>query len=76
MSAIDDAIIAGKEDQIPGLLTDRWLDDTTLSGSVAQIRDGLDAWYDSGIKTPILVPSSAAGNQMKAFQEMFAAFDD
>lgn len=76
MAAIDDAIIAGEEEQIPELLTDRWLDDITLSGSVPQIRDGLDAWYDAGIGTPILVPSSAAGNQMKAFQEMFAAFDD
>ena len=57
------------------LLSDRWLADTTLFGPVARIRDGLDAWYDAGIGTPILVPSSAVGNLMKAFEEMFAAFE-
>jgi hypothetical protein len=34
----------------------------------------VEAWFDAGIKTPILVPSSAEGNQMKAFDELFAAF--
>ena len=29
----------------------------------------------AGVKTPILVPSSASGGQMKAFEELFAAFD-
>jgi hypothetical protein len=41
---------------------------------VSQVLEGLEAWYDSGVRTPILVPSSAAGNQLKAFEEMFAAF--
>ena len=27
---------------------------------------------EAGIKTPIIVPSSAVGNQMKAFEEFFA----
>jgi alkanesulfonate monooxygenase SsuD/methylene tetrahydromethanopterin reductase-like flavin-dependent oxidoreductase (luciferase family) len=76
MAAIDDAIIAGEEERIPALMSERWLNDTTLSGTPAQILDGVDAWRDAGISTPILVPSSAAGNQMKAFQEMFAAFED
>jgi len=39
------------------------------------VLEGLEAWYDAGMKTPILVPSSAAGGQMKAFEEMFAMFD-
>jgi len=26
------------------------------------------------VRTPILVPSSSAGNQIKAFEELFAAF--
>ena len=38
------------------------------------MREGLEAWYDAGVRTPILVPSSAAGNQMKAFEELFATF--
>jgi len=36
------------------------------------VRDGIEAWFDAGIKTPIIVPSSAVGNQMKAFEEFFA----
>ena len=32
------------------------------------------AWREAGVGTPILVPSSAAGNQQKAFEELFAAF--
>lgn len=74
MTAIEAAIDAGENERIPALLSDRWLADTTLFGTAAQIRDGLDAWHDAGIRTPILVPSSAVGNQMKAFEEMFAAF--
>jgi hypothetical protein len=34
----------------------------------------VEAWFASGARTPILVPSSAAGGQMKAFEELFAAF--
>jgi len=55
-------------------MSDRWLSDVTLYGPVRRVREGLEAWYDAGIKTPILVPSSAVGNQLKAFEELFAAF--
>lgn len=74
MTAIEDAIAARELDRIPALLSDRWLADTTLFGSVAKVREGVEAWFDAGVKTPILVPSSAAGNQMKAFEELFAAY--
>jgi alkanesulfonate monooxygenase SsuD/methylene tetrahydromethanopterin reductase-like flavin-dependent oxidoreductase (luciferase family) len=74
MEAIEEAIGAGDNERIPQLLSDRWLADTTLFGPVARVRDELAAWYDAGIRTPILVPSSAAGNQMKAFEEIFDAF--
>ncbi len=74
MTAIEDAIAAKQHDRIPELLSDRWLADTTLFGSVAKVREGVEAWFDAGIRTPILVPSSAAGNQMKAVEELFAAF--
>ncbi len=52
-------------------LTDKWLSDNTLFGSTSEVLEGLEAWYDSGIKTPILVPSSAVGNQLKAIEEIF-----
>jgi alkanesulfonate monooxygenase SsuD/methylene tetrahydromethanopterin reductase-like flavin-dependent oxidoreductase (luciferase family) len=74
MEAIEKALAAGERDRIPQLLSDRWLADTTLFGSASHVRDEVEAWYEAGIRTPILVPSSAVGNQLKAFEELFAAF--
>jgi len=74
MATIEAAIAAGREAEIASLMSDRWLADATLFGSAAQVRDGVDAWREAGVSTPILVPSSAAGNQLKAVEEVFAAF--
>ncbi|MDA1098803.1 MAG: LLM class flavin-dependent oxidoreductase [Proteobacteria bacterium] len=74
MAGVEAAMAAGEPEKVAEHLTDRWLTDNTLFGSVAQVRDGLEAWFDAGIRTPILVPSSANGNQLVAFEEMFAAF--
>jgi hypothetical protein len=56
------------------LVSERWLADVSLFGSAAEVREGVAAWRAAGVTTPILVPSSAAGNQIKAFEELFAAF--
>jgi alkanesulfonate monooxygenase SsuD/methylene tetrahydromethanopterin reductase-like flavin-dependent oxidoreductase (luciferase family) len=74
MRAIEAAQRAGNVAAIPGLMSERWLKDCTLYGSAAEVRDGVEAWFAAGVRTPILVPSSASGGQMKAFEEMFAAF--
>jgi len=74
MTAIEAAIAAGREAEIPSLMSDRWLADATLFGPAAQVREGVEAWHAAGISTPILVPSSAVGNQLKAVEEIFAAF--
>ena len=74
MRDIQQAVADEQPDRIPSLMSDRWLQQTTLYGSVAEVRDGVEAWYDTGLKTPILVPSSANGNQMVALQETIAAF--
>ncbi len=74
MGAIAKALEAGERDRLPELMSDAWLADSTLHGTASQVRDGLAAWREAGVTTPILVPSSAAGNQMKAFEELFAAF--
>jgi alkanesulfonate monooxygenase SsuD/methylene tetrahydromethanopterin reductase-like flavin-dependent oxidoreductase (luciferase family) len=74
MAAVERALEAGERDKLPGLMTERWLADVSLFGSVDEVREGLDAWYGAGLRTPILVPSSAVGNQMVAFQELFQAF--
>jgi alkanesulfonate monooxygenase SsuD/methylene tetrahydromethanopterin reductase-like flavin-dependent oxidoreductase (luciferase family) len=74
MTAIETAIAAGREGDLPGLMSDRWLADATLFGPAGAVRDGVAAWREAGITTPILVPSSAYGNQLKAVEEIFAAF--
>ena len=74
MTAIEQAVAAKRMDEVPKYLTDRWLADCTLFGPAKRVRDELEAWYDAGIKMPIIVPSSAAGNQMVAIREMFETF--
>ena len=74
MAAIEAAIAEGRQNEIPSLMSDRWLADATLFGPAAKVRDGVAAWREAGITTPILVPSSASGNQLKAVEEIFAAF--
>ena len=70
MLAIRKALAAGDEARIPGLMSDRWLADVTLSGSPREVRDGIEAWREAGVNTLILVPSSTRGNQMAALQEL------
>ena len=74
MAAIESALAAGRQGDLPGLMSDRWLADATLFGPAAAVRDGVAAWHEAGITTPILVPSSATGNQLKAVEEILAAF--
>ena len=55
-------------------LSDRWIDDTTLAGPPGRIREGVEELVEAGVRTPILVPSSAVGNQMKVFAEVFGIY--
>jgi alkanesulfonate monooxygenase SsuD/methylene tetrahydromethanopterin reductase-like flavin-dependent oxidoreductase (luciferase family) len=75
MEAVEAAIEAGDRDALPSLMTEEWLKDVTLYGSRHEVLEGLQAWYDAGLTTPILVPSSASGGQLKAFEEVFALFE-
>lgn len=74
MRAIQQAIAERRLDDILPLMSDRWLNDVTLFGPPARIRDGVDAWRAAGVRTPILVPSSIRGGQMEAMHELFAVF--
>jgi len=74
MDAIETAVAEGRRDEVAKYLSDKWLADNTLFGPAAKVREGVAAWRAPGVHTPILVPSSAAGNQMKAIEEVFAAF--
>ena len=75
MAGVEAAMEAGEFDRVPDALSDRWLADTTLFGSAAEVRDGIEAWFDAGIKTPIIVPSFANGGQFVAFEEFFSIWD-
>jgi alkanesulfonate monooxygenase SsuD/methylene tetrahydromethanopterin reductase-like flavin-dependent oxidoreductase (luciferase family) len=74
MQAIEAAIAARRLEDVASYLSDAWLADCTLFGPPQRVREGLEAWRAAGIAMPIVVPSSVAGNQMRAFEELFSAF--
>jgi alkanesulfonate monooxygenase SsuD/methylene tetrahydromethanopterin reductase-like flavin-dependent oxidoreductase (luciferase family) len=74
MLAIRDAIAQGEVQRIPELMSDRWLRDVTLFGSVKDVRAGVEAWAATGVRTLIVVPSSTRGGQMVALEELIQAF--
>ena len=76
MAAVEKALAAGERERIGEIPGERWLADCSLFGTAAEVREGVEAWRAAGLRTPILVPSSAAGNQLAAFEELFAAFAD
>lgn len=76
MTAVEKAVGEGRADEAGRYLPDRWLADTTLYGRAAKVRDGVEAWRAAGVRTPILVPLSADGDQHTALGQVFAAFAD
>jgi alkanesulfonate monooxygenase SsuD/methylene tetrahydromethanopterin reductase-like flavin-dependent oxidoreductase (luciferase family) len=74
MSAVQVGLAAQDADAVLAAMSDRWLDDCTLSGPAGRVRDGVEAWFEAGVTAPIVVPSSTSGGQAKAFAELFDAF--
>ena len=74
MAAVEAALAAKDSDGVMAAMSDEWLSDCTLYGSVGAVREGVEAWFEAGVDSPILVPSSTSGGQMKAIDELFAAF--
>ena len=74
MDGIEAALERGDYDGAARFMSDAWLEQVTLFGPAARVREGVEAWREAGLGTPILVPSSASGNQMDAFDEVFKAF--
>jgi hypothetical protein len=74
MAGIEAALAERRFDDVTALMSDRWLDDCSLSGPAGRVRDGIDAWREAGVTTPIAVMSSTSGGQVKAIQELFAAY--
>ena len=75
MRAVEEAVNTGDLEQVAFCLPDRWLADVSLFGNASQVREGIEAWFDSGVKMPIIVPKSAAGGQLQAIQEFFDLWD-
>ena len=66
---------AGRAEELPQLLTDKWLADCTLYGAASRIRDGVGEWRAAGITTPVVVPLSPDGDQMTGLKAVLAAFE-
>ncbi|MFM8389143.1 MAG: LLM class flavin-dependent oxidoreductase [Actinomycetota bacterium] len=73
MDAVEAMIAEGRRDDLPSAMSNRWLDDCTLSGPVDRVRDGLAAWYEAGV-TPIAVMSSTSGGQAHAIKQLIDAY--
>ena len=74
MAAVEAALAAGRQDDVPNYLTDKWLADCTLFGPAAKVREGVEAWREAGITTPVIVPLSPDGDQRKAIEAAFDVF--
>ena len=74
MEGVERAVAEQRMDDVPKHMTDKWLADVSLFGPAARVREELEAWRAAGVRTPIVVPSSAAGNQKKAIEEVFSTF--
>ena len=75
MATAEKVVAEGRAADMPHYLTDRWLADCTLFGSAAHVREGVEAWRDAGVTTPIVVPISPDGNQKRAIEAVFKAFE-
>jgi alkanesulfonate monooxygenase SsuD/methylene tetrahydromethanopterin reductase-like flavin-dependent oxidoreductase (luciferase family) len=75
MADAEALIAAGRANEMPQRLTDRWLADCTLFGPAARVREGVEAWREAGITTPVVVPISPDGNQRTALEAAFKAFE-
>jgi alkanesulfonate monooxygenase SsuD/methylene tetrahydromethanopterin reductase-like flavin-dependent oxidoreductase (luciferase family) len=73
MDAIEDALGRNDRDSLPGLMSDAWLDDCTVSGPPSLVRDRLEQGHAAGV-APVAVMSSTSGGQAKAIGELFAAY--
>ena len=74
MTEIERAIAEDRRDDVPRYLTDRWLADVSLFGTAARVREGIEAWRAAGVLTPVIVPSSVSGGQLRALEEIFAIY--
>lgn len=70
MDAVEAALANNDRNGATAAMTDRWLDDCSISGGPTAVRDRLEMWHAMGV-TPIAVMSSTTGGQAKAIRQLF-----
>ena len=73
MEAIETAIAEKRRDDVPQYLSDAGSPTARCSARRRACARASRPGTPPASRTPIIVPSSAAGNQMKAIEELFAA---
>jgi alkanesulfonate monooxygenase SsuD/methylene tetrahydromethanopterin reductase-like flavin-dependent oxidoreductase (luciferase family) len=74
MAEVERAVAEGRDDDVPRYLSDRLVQDVAVFGRAASVREGVETWQAAGVRTPVIVPSSTSGGQLKALEEIFATF--
>jgi alkanesulfonate monooxygenase SsuD/methylene tetrahydromethanopterin reductase-like flavin-dependent oxidoreductase (luciferase family) len=75
MATAEKMVAEGRAAEMSNYLTDRWLADCTLFGPASRVREGVEAWRDAGITTPVVVPIAPDGSQKRAIESVFKAFE-
>ena len=75
MATAEKVVAEGRAAEMSNYLTDRWLADCTLFGPASRVREGVEAWRDAGITTPVVVPIATDGSQKRAIEAVFKAFE-
>lgn len=73
LERVEAALANGERRGLAELMGDEWLADCTLYGSAAHVREGFAAWQELGVQ-PVAVMSSTSGGQLRAVEELFAAY--
>lgn len=60
-------------DALTAVMQDDWLDDCTISGPAAYVRERIDAWWSTGVM-PVAVMSAIDGGQAKGVVNLFTAY--
>lgn len=73
LERVEAALATGERRGLAELMGDEWLADCSLYGPVDRVREGFEAWAELGVQ-PVAVMSSTSGGQLRAVEELFAAF--
>lgn len=73
MNGVESALAAGDSEAAITAMSDRWVDDCTISGTPDAVREQFAAWHEMGV-TPIATMSSTSGGQAHAIRQLFDVY--